>query len=459
MSDDKTTEPVAAITDLRDFFQMVCFHAIMILSLPDSVLKKCICALKDEEGADRNKKIDILTSLYFSSKPKTTFKNGRPYTYTNIQKIINNYFDNAAQGITLPDSLKSKKAIETITEKIREFADDKKMLGYFLWKIFRSKDPKARDLLELLIVDNYVLSILTSANANLKSEIATTEFAKVKVTRLERKLQEKGDEIEAKKEEISRLKREANIKQIVEIPLNEEKYSRVKSENKELQKQVNVLREKLKTLENAQESKTKLDTLNLELNSRINRARSIIPEIIDHLQKSKGKIQTLKPAIIGLRKIFKAQEEIKPTDKPKIDLFIDSYDLHRTLPVETIIDFGLLKEWVGAFFSSYEINDLVMFVYISNRKGALIREAKIEGFDVEFLPSQTWISSLTCRVLGSKADAVCLIASNLQFQALRRALNQRKQKMFFAFPEGHYSEELSGVDFVPIKRKNFTRSR
>lgn len=458
MSQDKTTD-LTIVTDTTTFFRMLSFHAIMVLSLPDSILKKCLIPPKGEEDADRYKQIDVLTSLYFSKKPKSTFKNGMPYTYKDIHKIINNHYDSVSKGITLPEELRSKEGIRVVAEKISELSDDKKMLGYFLWKIFRSKDPNAPNLLDFLIVDNFILSILSEANAELKSRSACMDSVEAKANRLEKRVAEKEAEIKEKKEEILRLQREVSEKRVVEIPLNEEKYSRVKSENKELQKQVNILRDKLKTLEGAQESKVKSDTLNLDLNARINRARTLIPEILDHLQKSKGKAQTLKPAIVGLKKIFRVQEEPKSDAKPKIDLFIDSYDLNRTLPTEMIIDFGLLKKWIETFFDQYEINDLVMFVHISGRKGALIRSAKAEGFEVEFLSSQTWISSLTCRVLDSKSDAVCLIASNPQFKALSRTLDHRKQKMFFAFPENYCPENLTVSNFVPIKRKNFTRSR
>lgn len=428
---------------------------ILRLTLPMAVIKKCV---QVEDESTRDRAIDDISQFYFDLPKIKGYQNGHRIRQTNIKKIIDEFLDKGSSGIKFEDKP------DAILDVVLDHADNQEMLGLVLWIIWKKglKEKKYKDLLLYFIIDGYLTSALSHKIAELRPLANRFEAAQGKFDKQRKETEQKREEVTDLKRVVENLKREivqiSNEKKTV--PIETVKTSRIKIENRELQLRIQTITRKLEDLTNAQQDAEKSDQRTGDLNARINRARASLPEALDAIARAKGKLKSVRADIIGLNKAITVREEVvRQVDKPILDFFIDSYDLRMNTAPERFIDFALLKEWARSFFPKQDLNSITLFVRLSDKKGSLIRNAKSAGFNVEFLPSHSWVSSLSCRLMESQADCICLVASNPQFSALSRAFNRRNKKFFFAFPKEKMPEDLHEVDFIPMEEKNYTQRR
>jgi len=442
------------------FFDNWFAHLIFRFTLPQKIISKCL-NIDPKKKDSRDSEIATLSLYYFSKPPKQGYQNGYPIRPANIKKIINDYLDKKAFGITLPkDPTKNFDFLQLLIKS----CNDVEMLGLHLWKIYRKAEKESlyKDLLVFLLVDGYLIESMTKELDLLRSIANRLENEEENLQKQKQDLNNKRQEAVELQEQVKNLKLELEKRptEVKKEPIDTIKVSRIKSKNKELSEKVKSLKNQIAQVADAQAHAQKSDQRSEDLNSRINRTKSILPEVVDMFTQTKGKIKAIRSEIAGLNKAIAFRKEIIiKKDKPILDLFIDSYDLWRNTSSEYYIDFDLFKEWITAFFPKHDLNSITLLVKISDKKGGLIRRAKEASFNVEFLQSHSWISALSCRLMESRADTVCLVASNPQFSALSRAFNKQNRKFFFAFPKEKMPEDLRGGGFIPLEEKNYTRRK
>ena len=453
------------ITNTNDLFSRWIVHIIFRFTLPQKIINKCIKP-NSEKDLSRDYMIDSITAYYFSEPPDLGFQNGRPLKPANIEKIINDYLDKRSLGIQLPPKVqKDDDSAQEALTTILESCDNSELLGLHLWKMYRmgEKDPEStyKNLLLYLIIDGRLIEIITKEIAALRSKAEQLDKKEDAFQKRQDELKQRNQEILSLKQEIEEIKRKLTFRpvQVIE-PTDSVKVSRIKSENRELSTRITNLKKEIETLKEQNVNASKTEERAGDLDSRINKARTLLSKAFESIARAKSKIKPIKDDILGLDKAIEIKEAVTiKRSKPLLDFFIDSYDLYSNTSPGLWIDFNLLKQWINSFFPEHQINLLTVLVGLSDRKGALIRNAKTAGFNVEFTQRNSWVSSISCRLMESDADTICFMSSNPQFSGLSRAFNRRGKKFFFSFPKDKMPPDLHGVGFLPIEEVNYTRRR
>jgi len=420
--------------------------------LPPRIIRKCLDISSKEDIEDED--IDTLCSYYFDTPPEKKFKGGRLYKPVNIKKIVNEYLDERAKGIEIQNDP------DWLSKEIIDKSDDTELFGLLLWKLFRKshKDPKYKKIAQSLVLDGFLIKILITEISAIRSMTQTFKNTKDKYEKQREELEEKRREVFDLKNKVIKLERESNK---AEKPAIETiKKSKIKNENKKLKERINQLKNQINILKEAEIKLEKTKNQNKHLDSKLNKIRSALPGVSEALTKAKKEIKHIRSDMQGLDKAVKIKQDYtSKKSEQTLDFFIDSYDLWYHTNSNRQFDFKILNKWIHSYFTEHRINQIILLVRPGDKKKNLIREAIKENLKVKLVPQQSWISTITCEILESKTDTICLSSSNLQFSAITKALNRQRRKFFLVFPKTKISNELQESNFINLDQKNYTRRK